>query len=89
MSMQDVPAQFFNRASVYPVVGFVFRYNPDDPALGVCAVTDGTMPQYRHFEAVAKVGAALQRAIFGQEAEPLGPVYYQEDGYPDPNSREV
>jgi hypothetical protein len=84
MSFQDVPTQYFSRAGVRPVVGFIFRYNPEDAKYGVCAVTDGSMPQMKNFEAATKVGKALQIAIFGQTADnSQTATYYKEDGHPD------
>lgn len=83
MSMQDVTIEMFAKARVRPVVGFVFRFNPADPGYGVCAVTDGTMPQIKNIEAAAAVGKILQESIFGEHAQDKTATFYNEHGEPD------
>lgn len=83
MNMQDVPLEYFIKAGVRPVCGFVFRYDPADEEYGVAAVTDGDMPQMKNFEAACLVGKALQKVIFGVDAKPKTPTYYDDQGEPD------
>ena len=67
--MEIIPQKYFDAAGELKPYDFEFYYDPKDPAYGVGITIKGTIPQLASVKEAARVGGALQMAIFGIAAE--------------------
>ena len=79
----EISQEQYEKAGVRPVCGVTFLYNPEDPGYGISFSTENYTTQLKNLHAAAKVGAALQHSIFGNDADIRTATYKHEEGSGD------